>query len=210
MMFPIDTSRDCARAWAAMPWVIKHRAPHEQADWLRRHLDGCESCRAEYAQQQRLCAALALPPVPSPEPEQGLKRLLARLDEPERSDAPPPREARGWLTRALVAAVLVQAVGLGAIGLKYWSGDETAGYRTYSEPTAPAPTGAIHVVPETGMKVAEWNALLHDQHLRVVGGPNEVGAYTVQPTGDRTAQQAVEQLRATRGIRLAEPVAATP
>lgn len=210
MTFSIDTGRDCARAWEAMPWVLQDLAPQEQGEWLMNHLAGCESCRAEYAQQRRLRAALALPAEPSPDPEIGLKRLLARLDEPEATAAPARREAGGWLTRALVAAVLVQALGLGAIGLKYWSADEAAGYRTYSQEAAPVPAGSIHVVPETTMKVSDWNALLRDQHLRVIGGPNDVGAYTVQPTGEETAQQAVRQLRATRGIRFAEPVAGAP
>jgi hypothetical protein len=210
MNYGIDTTRDCARAWEAMPWVLQDIAPQEQGEWLTHHLSGCDGCRAEYAQQQRLRAALVLDPDVSLDPEAGLKRLLARLDEPEAPAEPVRREASGWINRALVAAVLIQAIGLGAIGLKYWSANEPTGYRTYSEQTAPAPTGAIHVVPETTMKVAEWNALLHDQHLRVVGGPNDVGAYTVQPDGNETAEQAVRQLRATRGIRFAEPVAGTP
>jgi hypothetical protein len=212
MTFPIDTGRDCARAWEAMPWVLQDLAPQEQGEWLMHHLAGCEACQAEYAQQQRLRAALALPAEPSPDPEVGLKRLLARLDEPEVSAVPAParREASGWLTRALVAAVLVQALGLGALGLKYWSAGDGAGYRTYSQEAAPVPVGSIHVVPETTMKVSDWNTLLREQHLRVIGGPNDVGAYTVQPTGEETAQQAVQHLRATRGIRFAEPVAGTP
>ena len=71
--------------------------------------------------------------------------------------------------------------------------------------------GAIRVVPDAAMKVADWNTLVHALHLQVVGGPNEVGAYTVVSSGTATTQaEVVRQLRAARGIRMAEPVAAAP
>jgi len=66
-------------------------------------------------------------------------------------------------------------------------------------------------VPDAGMKVADWNALVHALHLQVVGGPNDVGAYTVVLAGNDSARNDVlRQLRATRGIRMAEPVAGAP
>jgi hypothetical protein len=70
---------------------------------------------------------------------------------------------------------------------------------------------AIHVVPDANMTLADWNALLHALQLQVVGGPNDVGAYTVAPVS--TAPQTrntLQQLRASRGVRLAEPVNDTP
>ncbi len=62
------------------------------------------------------------------------------------------------------------------------------------------------------MTLAHWNALLHALQLQVVGGPNDVGAYTVAPASSASAStaHALQQLRATRGIRLAEPVTVTP
>jgi hypothetical protein len=45
----------------------------------------------------------------------------------------------------------------------------------------------------------------------VVDGPNDVGAYTVVPQGSTsTTHHVLQQLRAARGIRLAEPVISTP
>lgn len=84
-------------------------------------------------------------------------------------------------------------------------------YRTLSSATAlPVPKGAIRVVPDAGLTVADWDRLLHAQQLQVVGGPNEMGAYTVVPAAQPPApsQQTVQQLRATPGIRLAEIVSA--
>jgi len=80
-----------------------------------------------------------------------------------------------------------------------------------SQASAPVPAGALHVVPDATMTLADWNSLLHSLNLQVVGGPNDVGAYTVVPSGaPATVAPALQKLRATRGIRLAEPVASAP
>lgn len=212
MTFPTGSGRDCARAWEAMPWVLQQSAPYEQSDWLMEHLDGCESCRAEFEQQSRLRRAMSLPSDIAIDANVGLKRLLARLDAPEPHVAPLRARSGSWLTRALVAAVLIQALGIGALGMKLWSESDSSMYRTLSQETAsPAPPGAIHVVPDATMKLADWNALLRTLQLQVVGGPNDVGAYTVVPThSTSTSRTTLQQLRATRGIRLAEPVTDTP
>lgn len=215
MTFSINASRDCARAWEAMPWVLQGHAAPEQAQWLDGHLAQCEDCRVEYAQQLRLRDAMALPADVAIDANAGLKHLLDRLDAHD-AEAAAPAKARvrgsGWLLRGLAAAVVLQALGIGILGLKLYRERDAADYRTYSsQEAAAAPAGAIRVVPDASMKVADWNALVHALHLQVVGGPNDVGAYTVVLAGTGSAQADVlRQLRATRGIRMAEPVAATP
>ncbi|QNK01280.1 zf-HC2 domain-containing protein [Dyella telluris] len=204
-----DTDKDCAKAWEAMPWVLQDTAPEEQSLWLTEHLACCEACREEFAQQSRLRLALALPTAIQLNPDAGLKRLLSRLDTIEAETPAAPVRAGSWVTRALVAAVLAQAVGIGILGMELWSEHgERASYRTLSDPApAAALTGAIRVVPDASMKLADWNALLHSLQLDVVNGPNDVGAYTVVPTHGSTTGDALRQLRATHGIRLAEQVA---
>lgn len=207
---PTYSSQDCPRAWEAMPWVLQHSATQEQSDWLNQHLAHCAACRAEFAQQSRLQRAMSLPSDIPVDQEAGLQRLLGRLDAPAQTE--PVRVRRGgWLTRALVAAVLLQAIGIGTLGVKLLSTGEHATYRTLSQPSMPAAPGAIRVVPDASMTLADWNALLHSLQLQVVGGPNDVGAYTVAPTGTASsAHNALEQLRSARGVRLAEPVSDTP
>ncbi|HEX8778531.1 MAG TPA: zf-HC2 domain-containing protein [Rhodanobacter sp.] len=208
---------DCPHAWELMPWVLQNGTSKEQAAWLENHLAGCASCRAEFAQQGRLRLALSLPPNLPLDAEAGLKRLLARLDvsDPQRTplelqETPRQPRSRVWLVRALAAAVLVQAVGLGALGVKLAS-VEISPYRTLSEVPTPMPPGAIRVVPDAAMTLADWNALLHALHLQVVHGPNSVGAYTVVPTDAAAATgQILPKLRSAHGIRLAEPISATP
>lgn len=211
MTFPMDPVRDCALAWEAMPWVLQDNAAQEQGDWLMEHLAHCEACRAEFAQQSRLRVAMTLPSDIPLNVDLGLKRLLGRLDTPELQQTTSRPRTGNWVTRALVAAVLVQAIGIGVLGARLWSDGSNPAYRTLSQQGLPTAPGAIHVVPDSTMKMADWDALLHNLKLQVVGGPNDVGAYTVISTDAPLAtQHTLQQLRATRGIRLAEPVAATP
>jgi hypothetical protein len=205
-----NSGKDCARAWELMPWVLQATAPQEQSEWLMHHLAQCESCSTEFAQQSRLRSALALPSDVPVDVDAGLKRLFERLDAPEQ-DTPSVRlHAGNRLTRALAVAVLVQAIGIGVLGARLWT-DQAAQYRTFSRPALFEPAGAIRVAPATSMTLAHWNKLLHDLDLRVVDGPNEVGAYTVVPNGSSaTSVHLLQQLRASSSIRLAEPVDDTP
>jgi hypothetical protein len=210
MTFPTESGRDCSRAWDAMPWVLQKTAPQEQSEWLTDHLAHCESCSMEFAQQNRLRLALSLPSDIPLDANAGLKRLLGRLDAPDLQEAPMRRWGNG-MSRALVAVILLQAIGIGALGIKLWSENASPVYRTLSQESAPVAAGALHVVPDGTMKLADWDALLHTLGLRVIGGPNDVGAYTVVSTaGAAAGPHVLQQLRATRGIRLAEPVATTP
>ena len=211
MTFPSNSERDCVRAWEAMPWVLQGSAPQAQSEWLESHLAQCAACRAEFTQQSCLQLALSLPSDISVDANVGLGRLLARLDTPEPQEMRLRQQSGTWLSRALVAVVLLQALGIGALGVKLWSVDGSPLYRTLSQESLPAVPGAIRVVPDAAMTVARWNALLHALRLKVVGGPNDVGAYTVAPADATSApRDTLQQLRATRGIRLAEPVTSMP
>ncbi|SFS19974.1 hypothetical protein SAMN05216570_4213 [Dyella sp. OK004] len=212
MNLPIDTGKDCARAWEAMPWALQENNPQGQHEWLMEHLAQCESCRAEFEQQSRLRMAISLPSDVPVDVEAGLRRLMSRLDTTDADDMPTRARPTSWVTRALVAAVLVQAVGIGVLGARLWSEQEAhQPYRTLSQNAPPAAPGAIHVVPDATMKLADWNALLHELQLQVTRGPNAVGAYTVVPAnGASSSPDTLRKLRASRGIRLAEPVAPPP
>jgi hypothetical protein len=211
MTFPEDNSKDCARAWEAMPWALQNNATQEQEDWLTQHLAQCESCCEAFAQESRLRLAISLPSDVPVNADAGLRRLLARIEAPDVYEASLRSRTGNWLTRALVAAVLVQAIGIGVLGAKLWSETGHATYHTLSQKPLAVPPGAIHVVPDNAMKFSDWNALLGSLGLRVVGGPNAVGAYTVVAR-DATAppQNTLHKLRATNGIRLAEPATTTP
>lgn len=210
MSIEANSGKDCTRAWDIMPWVLQATAPREQGEWLMHHLAQCEACSTEFAQQSRLRSALALPVDIPVDVDTGLQHLLERLDAPEPETLPARLRPGNRLTRALAVAVLVQAIGIGALGLRLWS-DQAPQYRTLSQPTLSEPAGAIRVAPTASMTLADWNQLLHSIGLRVVDGPNAVGAYTVVPK-ESPAKSALllQELRASRSIRFAEPVDDTP
>lgn len=210
MTFLMNSGRDCVRAWEAMPWVLQDSATQKQRDWLQSHLAQCESCRAEFAQQNRLRRAVALPSDVVVDANVGLKRLLSRLDAPGQQDAAHAMRSGNQLSRILIAVVLIQALGIGALSMQWWSTSRSPSYQTLAQAPSPPAAGAIRVVPDAAMTLADWNALLHTLRLQVVSGPNAVGAYAVAPADSTSTAQVLQQLRATRGIRLAEPVASTP
>jgi hypothetical protein len=154
---------------------------------------------------------MSLPSDIAVDADAGLRRLMGRIDAPEMVETPQRSRSTPWLSRALVAVVLIQALGIGALSLKSWSTRESPAYRTLSQESTPAPAEAIRVVPDATLKLTDWNALLRSLQLQVVGGPNDVGAYTVAPTSaTTTTQHALQKLRATKGVLLAEPVNAKP
>jgi hypothetical protein len=211
MAFTHTPNKDCVLAWDAMPDALQDNLSPRQREWLDGHLACCESCRGQFAQQQRLERAMSLPLDLPVDMEAGLQRLLSRIDKPAIAETRDSLRHAGWVGRALVAAVLVQAIGLGAMGAKLWSIEPAPAYRTLSEEAAPVPDGSIRMVPEPAMALADWDALLHENDLRVVAGPNAVGAYTLVASSGLAGREALlQRLRAHRGVRLAEPVAGTP
>jgi hypothetical protein len=212
MAFTMNPNKDCVLAWEAMPDALQDGLTPQQREWLDGHLAECESCRAQFAQQQRLQRAMSLPAGVTVDMEAGLQRLFSRIDNPDIEATRDPVPASRWAGRALVAAVVLQAIGLGVMGTKLWSLEQPAPvYRTLSEEAAPAAAGSIRLVPDPDMSVADWDALLQANGLRVAAGPNDVGGYSVVPLAEAAGREAlVQRLRSAPGIRLAEPVAGTP
>ncbi len=216
-LLPHTTQADHLRAWDLLPWVVNGRATAEQAQWVEAHVAGCDDCRAELAWQRSLRDAIAAPPATAAgEPEAALQRLMARLDVPPEAQPAPPAPSHGprYLTQALAAAVVAQAIGLGLLSLHLWPGtgrDASPDYQTLSEPAAAA--GTLRVLPDGAMTQADWRALLQAQGLQVVAGPNAAGAYALAPVAGAGALPrgvALAHLRASPGIRLAEPIGEAP
>jgi hypothetical protein len=215
-------TNDHLSAWAALPWVANGRATPEQQAMVDEHVAHCPDCRAELDWQRRLQAAMSLGAVPAEDDvavEAGLQRLMARLDDPgERQPLPGSVRTGSRLTWALAAAVVVQAVGLGVMGLQLGrlggaDPDAAGDYRTLSDPVPASLAATLRVLPDASMTLSTWQATLQAQGLQVVAGPNAAGAYALAPAAGATAQPAAEvlaRLRAAPGIRLAEPIGGAP
>jgi len=120
------------------------------------------------------------------------------------------------MARILAAAVIVQAIGLAALGgwaLERNRSTDEAAYRTLSTP-ASVPGATIRFVPSPELSVGQLQRLLADNELRVVNA-NEGGTiFALAPTAPAytptSTSEAIARLRATAGVLLAEPIARDP
>jgi hypothetical protein len=221
------------RAWDAIPWVAAGAADDDDTQHVLRHVALCAECHAEWALHQRVGRALQSGAPPSAShTDAAWERLAARLDD-EASSAPDAnahgvtsdsasvrasvRAAGGgpW-TRWLVAAVVVQAIGLGAAGLalreKSLAAEVTGEFRTLSEAVGAPLLASVRLVPSPQMTFGTLQPLLARTNMVVVevaadGGSLGLAAADGQA---RTVHAALRQLRATPGVVLAEPVAPGP
>lgn len=197
--------------WAMLPWIANDSATQEQRTRVAAHVAHCDDCRVELkAQEQLQRALLAQAPAVSLDPDEGLQRLLGRIDAPLREQAVPsarPQRKRPLLV-AMAAAIAVQAVALGVLSVEHFQHGEEAEFRLLSRADTSSKEGTLRVLPAASMTMAEWDSLLQSLGLRIVDGPNTVGAYTLAPVAAApmsTADQ-LGRLRQTAGIRLAEPI----
>lgn len=207
-------------AWEALPWVVNGQANTDQRDAVARHLPHCADCQAEMQHQQRLQDAMAQPPVGAPDSEAGLQRLLNRIELDALCEQPmpappaagpvlpipqrPKRRGTAW-----AAALLLPVLGFG-VGITTWKQNDTASYQALSQAQATPPAGSIRVVPDPKMTLSAWSELLRSQQLQIVGGPNAVGAYALVLQDKSAVASALERLRKSPGVLLAEPIGAQP
>ena len=111
--------------------------------------------------------------------------------------------------RWLVAAVVLEGIGLATLSAMTWSNTQglSADYRTLSTPESPLSTGQIRAVFSPDLKLRELQGLLSTSKLSVVGGPTEAGVYTLalDDTG-ASVDSALARLRGNASVRFAEPI----
>lgn len=202
--------------WELIPWVVNGSASADEQQAVEAHLPQCADCRDEYAFQSRLHAGIATDPM-APDAAQaqaGLRQLLERIDlhgdadRSSRIEARAPRR-RGVLDRWLIAAVFVQGIGLALLIPLLWQrGDPGARYETLTSAAANASPAVIRLVPAPSLTLAELQAVLAPDRLRIVqsnaGGSIYGLAFEPDASADTTA--AIERLRTQPGILLAEPI----
>jgi anti-sigma factor RsiW len=219
-----DFETEHRRAWEAIPWIVNGSATDGQRQWVDEHVQACDDCRAEFARQSELQAAIAQESAPVTDAEGGLQRLFQRIDHAadEAALAPAgvarPRERRSGfsgLVYGLTFAVVVEAVGISVLGVGLLSHTESApGYRTLSDVPATGARATIRIVPAAGMSLGDLQQLLQGLQLEVVAGPSESGAYALAPVMARASvdnkglDAQIARLRAAPGMRLVEPIRA--
>jgi len=168
-----------AEAWALLPWLANGRIAAEDREWVEAHVQGCAECRAELASQRMVASQVARdvdssPPTTATEEQQSFNKLWARIEAAESASKiaagttaaaiPVARSSR--TVRWLAAAVVVQALGLGVLGLALRHGAPMIdpGFTTVSDvgPRLNAPSVSLAFAP--GASIGTVNTLLTHQY----------------------------------------------
>lgn len=215
-----------AEAWALLPWLANGRIAPEDREWVDAHVQGCAECRAELASQRLVATHVNREDSVSPQPaaseeQRSFNKLWARIEASESASTaatgtsgvavPVPRSSR--TVRWLAAAVVVQAIGLGVLGLALNNQQANpAPFETVSTPEVrlDAPAVSLAFAPQTSMGTV--NTLLTHQGLSIVGGPGGAGNYRAELSADAvasgaTAESVAAVLSKDPNVTFAEPIA---
>jgi len=210
--------RDCEHEAAyLLPWFVSGTLIAQERVRVQAHLDDCSRCRADEVRERRLLEIVGSDAPVEYAPQPGLQKLLSRIEEMEREmpSAPPkkpvaasfaPRNA--LLVRWLAAAVIVQAVGLGALAWQHAQGDLFAPRFSTLSATPLHVEGAprIRVVFAPNVTVGDLKTMLESVDAVVVNGPSEAGVYTLALASTQARIDAkLAQLRSEPGVLFAEP-----
>lgn len=201
--------------WQAIPWLVNGTASIEDRRLATSHLSACTDCRDEFALQAAICRGLDadMPASPDAAAAASFARLLERIDNEAELDTGSAPARRGvaerWLP-GLVAAVVVQAIGLAALAAFVLARAPVAPASVYTTLSAPAErdaSAAIRLVPTPELSVGALQRLLAEHGLRIVDGNAERPIYALAPTRDIDLAATLASLRARAEVRLAEPIA---
>ena len=215
-----------AEAWALLPWLANGRIAATEREWVEAHVQTCAECRAELAAQRMLSTHLRDGAVATPaaanEEQRSFDKLWARIEASESATLPATGTSGGGYrasraVRWLAAAVVVQAVGLGVLGLSALSGgapsdDYTLVTREDPRTGARVRSPTVRVVFAPQASIETINTLLAHQGLEIVAGPGTAGNFTAALSADAVASGAsAESVAAVMSkdpnVSFAEPVA---
>jgi hypothetical protein len=215
-----------AEAWALLPWLANGRIAAEDREWVEAHVQACAECRAELASQRLVASHVHRDETASPQPvgsdeQRSFNKLWARIEASESASIPAtgttgvavpvPRSSR--TVRWLAAAVVVQAIGLGVLGMALRdNGGSSDDFKLVAsvEPRLNAPAVRIVFAPQAS--VGSINTLLTHQGLSIVGGPGSSGNFTAELSADAVASGAsaasvAEVISKDPNVTFAQPIA---
>lgn len=203
------------QVWEQIPWILNGSASEAELRAAQEHLRQCADCREAFAFEQRLRDALLRPQPSAGDVEDGWQRLSARIDSSETGSLPARFRPSATQTRWLAAAVIVEALALGAMVTTSWfhAGPAPAGvYQTLAQSDVARPAPTIRVVLAPDMTLDQFRVLLNGAHLQVVAGPGESGVWSLAPAEDVNmvaTDAALRELRESPQVRFAEPINGT-
>lgn len=188
-------------AWDLLPWMINGTLTQPQLRRIEQHLEECERCRKECDSQRALRAQLCNNEVVLETPHAALRKLMLRIDQDMAAAVAPPEPRKSRRNQWLAAAVVIQAVGLIALGgfMSWKLNDLRQAPRYMTLSSAPVVTreGPVaRVVFATAAPAGEIAALLHSFDAQIVAGPTDAGVYTVSlPKAPSVPTDVVSRLR---------------
>jgi anti-sigma factor RsiW len=206
-------------AWDQIPWIVNGSLSEAERLVVESHLQACADCRQEFEFQRRLATSMEPLGTEDVDSQQSWKRLRARIDATGRSERAGQQGQRrirnmsGEWIPWLVAAMVVQAIGLGVLGTVTWSKPTAGTYRTLSAPEVPTGAATIRVVFSPDMTLGRMQGLLTAAALQVQSGPSSAGVWSLEPARDsnRAATQvALRELRDSPDVRFAEAIGGSP
>ena len=199
--------------WELIPWLVNGRLKVEATATITAHIQDCDDCRREYADQLRIFGVMQPDNTIAFASEASFQKLATRLDANEHLRRTDPS------VRWVAAAGIFAALGLAAWAA--WTVQHTSGsvaaapYQTLTTPrSAPVAGSQVRVVFTPNLSVNELARLLHSLDAHISDGPTEAGVYTLSfaPNDNAAAGVAagLAALRSDPNVRFAEPVMDTP
>lgn len=204
--------------WNLLPWHVNGTLSERQASRVEKHLAECAECRSEHTSQRALQQHLREEDSVVQTPHASLRKLMARIEQDDQAPAAVRGSGQSQRIRWLVAAVVVQAVGLIALsGVMTWKLQSIRSeprYATVSAAGAPTTNAlAARVVFSASMATGDLGNVLRGMKAQVVAGPSEAGVYTLafpDTMSEQDVAAAVAKLRARADVRFAEIAVADP
>jgi len=194
------------QAQQLLPWYVNGTLEPDDRAMVEAHLADCAECRADLAAEQVLARDVAALPL---DVEHAWSMLSERIDAegpPRRLAEPVPflrrKVAMGWALGGPLAAAAAVAFAVMVVPGAPSPAGET--YRALgSAPTAQPGNALVMFRPDA--RDVDLRSALTKAGARVVDGPTATGAYVVRiaPAG---RAQALDRLRATPQVALAEPI----
>jgi len=194
------------QAQQLLPWYVNGTLEPDDRAMVEAHLAECVECRADLAAEQVLARDVAALPL---DVEHAWSMLSERIDAegpPRRLAEPVPflrrKVAMGWALGGPLAAAAAVAFAVMVVPGAPSPAGET--YRALgSAPTAQPGNALVMFRPDA--RDVDLRSALTKAGARVVDGPTATGAYVVRiaPAG---RAQALDRLRATPQVALAEPI----
>ena len=224
--------------WHALPFFVNGTLRGEARSDVEAHLAHCAECRAEVAVQASVRDAIVHEDVRQETAQSSFDQLWERISDHDahaegaaamgagvaagtgmgggiRAVAPATTSARrspaGTMLKWLVAAVVVEGVGLVALGATTWNSNAglstRADYRTLSTPAITLSGGQIRAVFAPDLTLGNLQTMLSTARLSIVDGPTEAGVYTLTLDDENgNVDAALDGLRQSASVRFAEPI----